>query len=149
MGAPISLRLIPPSLDKITHRHGECMIQKLLRLILYAALLLSFSSQLGWAVSPVLWNTSSLADFAKGTSKGVSISSEGRILLAPKFESVFDSDQALIWSAVYDNKNNLYVGTGHDGKVFKIDSKGTSSLFFDAPELDVLALALDVEQNIY
>jgi predicted nucleic acid-binding protein len=125
------------------------MIQKLISLVLYNALLLSFPVQIAWAVSPVFWNTSSMADFAKGTLKGLSISSEGRILLAPKFESVFDSDQALIWSAVYDSKKNLYVGTGHDGKVFKIDSKGTSNLFFDAPELDVLALALDVEQNIY
>jgi hypothetical protein len=125
------------------------MIQKTLQLIVYAALLLCFPAQIAWAVSPVFWNTSSFADFAKGTLKGLSISSEGRILLAPRFDSVFDSDQALIWSAAYDSKKNLYVGTGHDGKVFKIDSSGTSSLFFDAPELDVLALALDVEQNLY
>jgi outer membrane protein assembly factor BamB len=62
---------------------------------------------------------------------------------------VYDLDQALIWSAVYDSNKNLFVGTGHDGKVFKIDATGSSSLFFDAAELDVLALALDSEQMLY
>jgi len=101
------------------------------------------------AVNPVFWNTTSFSEFSKGTLKGLSLSADGQLSLAPKFDSVFDSDQALIWSAVYDNKKNLFVGTGHDGKVFKVDASGSSSLFFDAAELDVLALALDAEQTLY
>jgi sugar lactone lactonase YvrE len=102
-----------------------------------------------WAVSPQFWSNSTFADSSKGDLKGLSLSKDGQISLAPKFDSVFDTDQALIWSAVYDQKRNLYVGTGHDGKVFKIDSQGTSSLFFDAPELDVLAMALGLDQTLY
>jgi sugar lactone lactonase YvrE len=101
------------------------------------------------AVSPAFWNTDSFAEFSKGTLKGLSLSADGQLSLAPKFDSVFDSDQALIWSAVVDSKKNLFVGTGHDGKVFKVDANGTSSLFFDAAELDVLALALDAEQTLF
>jgi len=101
------------------------------------------------AVNPIFWNHSSFPEFSKGTLKGLSLNADGQLSLAPKFDSVFDSDQALIWSAVYDNKKNLFVGTGHDGKVFKIDANGTSSLFFDAAELDVLALALDAAQTLY
>ncbi|MGH9426639.1 MAG: hypothetical protein ACRD2L_10120, partial [Terriglobia bacterium] len=86
---------------------------------------------------------------SKGTLKGLSLSADGQLSLAPKFDSVFDSDQALIWSAVVDNKKNLFVGTGHDGKVFKVDASGSSSLFFDAAELDALALALDSDQTLY
>jgi len=103
----------------------------------------------GFAVSPVFWSTDSFADFSKGTLKGLSLSADGQLSLAPKFDSVFDSDQALIWSAVVDNKKNVFVGTGHDGKVFKVDASGSSSLFFDAAELDVLALALDSDQTLY
>jgi hypothetical protein len=101
------------------------------------------------AVNPQFWTTTSFSDFSKGTLKGLSIERDGRLCLSPKFESVYDSDQALIWSAVIDSKQNLFLGTGHDGKVFKVDPKGTSSLFFDASELDVLALALDAEENLY
>jgi hypothetical protein len=102
-----------------------------------------------WAVNPQFWTSLAFADLSKGDLKGLSLSKEGQISLAPKFDSVFDTDQALIWSAVYDQKKNLYVGTGHDGKVFKIDSQGTSSLFFDAAELDVLAMAWGADQNLY
>lgn len=101
------------------------------------------------AVNPVFWNTTSFTDFSQGTLKGLSLSADGQLSLAPKFDSVFDSDQALIWCAVYDTRKNLFAGTGHDGKVFKIDATGSSSLFFDAAELDVLALALDSEQTLY
>jgi sugar lactone lactonase YvrE len=102
-----------------------------------------------WAVNPQFWTNSTFADLSKGDLKGLSLSKEGQLSLAPKFDSVFDTDQALIWSAAYDQKRNLYVGTGHDGKVFKIDSQGTSSLFFDASELDVLAMARGDDQSLY
>ena len=102
-----------------------------------------------FAVSPTFWSTDSFAEFSKGTLKGLSLSADGQLSLAPKFDSVFDSDQALVWSAVVDNKKNVFVGTGHDGKVFKVDASGSSSLFFDAAELDALALALDSDQTLY
>jgi len=101
------------------------------------------------AVTPSFWTTATFNEFSKGTLKELTLNSEGQISLSPKFDSVFDTDQALIWSAAFDSKKNLYVGTGHDGKVFKVDINGSSSVFFDAAELDVLALALDSEQTLF
>ncbi len=101
------------------------------------------------AVDPRFWTTSSFGDFSKGTLRGLSLRQDGTLALARQFDSVLDSDQALIWSAVYDGSRHLYVATGHDGKVFRIDESGKSSLFFDSAELDVLALALDARQNVY
>ena len=101
------------------------------------------------AVDPRFWTTSSFTDFSKGTLGGLSLRQDGTLALAPQFDSVLDSDQALIWSAVYDGSRHLYVATGHDGKVFRIDESAKSSLFFDSAELDVLALALDAEHNLY
>ena len=101
------------------------------------------------AVTPQFWTTSSFGDFSRGSLRGLSLREDGTLALARQFDPVLDSDQALIWSAVYDGNRNLYVATGHDGKVFRIDDSGESSLFFDAAELDVLALALDGQQNLY
>ncbi len=101
------------------------------------------------AVDPRFWTTSSFTDFSKGTLSGLSLRQDGTLALARQFDSVLDSDQALIWSAVYDGSRHLYVATGHDGKVFRIDESAKSSLFFDSAELDVLALALDAEHNLY
>ncbi|MFN8007177.1 MAG: hypothetical protein U0V70_09185 [Terriglobia bacterium] len=101
------------------------------------------------AVTPVFWTNSTYTEFSKGTLKGLTLNADGQMSLAPKFDSVFDTDQALIWSAAFDARKNLYVGTGHDGKIFKIDAGGSSSLYFDAPELDVLALVLDAEQVLF
>ena len=117
--------------------------------LLSILILMSLPNTSAWAVNPQFWTISSFADLSKGDLKGLSLSKEGQLSLAPKFDSVFDTDQALIWSAVYDPKGNLYVGTGHDGKVFKINGQGTSSLFFDAAELDVLAMAWGDDQNLY
>ena len=101
------------------------------------------------AVDPRFWTTSSFSDFSKGTLRGLSLRQDGTLALARQFDSVLDSDQALIWSAVYDGSRHLYVATGHDGKVFRIDESGKSSVFFDSAELDVLALALDARHNLY
>ena len=101
------------------------------------------------AVHPKFWITSSFKDFSKGKLKGLSVQADGSLFLARKFKTILKSQQALIWSAVYDKNNNLYIGTGHEGKVLKINSSGESSILMDATEIDVLALAIDSEENIY
>lgn len=102
------------------------------------------------AVSPQFWNTDSYTEFVKGRLKNLSLNREGQLSLAPSFNLLADTEQALIWGAVVDDKTgDLFVGTGHDGKVFKVNRKGELNLFFDAAELDVLALALDNDHNLY
>jgi hypothetical protein len=41
-----------------------------------------------------------------------------------------------------DNQGNVFLGTGHDGKTFRISAAGAGSLLYDAAELDVTALAV-------
>ena len=122
---------------------------RLRALPLFIGLLAASAPSVLLAVTPSFWTTSTFNEFSKGTLKGLTLNAEGQISLSPKFDSVFDTDQALIWSAAFDSKKNLYVGTGHDGKVFKVDVNGSSTVFFDAAELDVLALALDSEQTLF
>ena len=51
-----------------------------------------------WASGTTAWEMTSYNDFVKGRFEGISLSREGRLSLAPKIETVFTSDQPVIWS---------------------------------------------------
>ncbi len=101
------------------------------------------------AVEPVVWGLNSRADILKGDSHGVSITDTGTILLAPKMAQVFDTTQAFVWSSVVDDKGNIFLGTGHDGRIYKVGADGKGSLFYDSAELDVTALAIGKDGFLY
>ncbi len=101
------------------------------------------------AVTPQFWENFSQEDLLQGTLTRVSLSSEGRLYLAPSYESVFDTSQAYIFSMARDKAGNIYVGTGHEGKVFRIDTQGKGSLYYQSKELDIFALAIDASDVLY
>src|SRR5919204_1433985 len=101
------------------------------------------------AVTPQFWEVRTYDDFRKGKLTNLSLNSDDELILAPRFDVVFNTEQTLIWSAVADSKGNVYLGTGHDGKIFKVDSTGKGVLIADLAELDVLALAVDGKGVLY
>jgi len=103
-------------------------------------LLLSFIAV--QAGQPAIWETSGRAELLKGDARGVSISDTGVLALAPKLTEVFNTQQTYIWSSAVDSQGNVYLGTGHDGKTYRIAAAGSGSLLYDAAELDVTALAV-------
>jgi len=61
---------------------------------------------------------------------------------------VFKTDQPYIWSSAFDAAGNVYLGTGGDGKVFKV-AGGAGSLFADLAEMNVTALAVGRAGEIF
>src|SRR5215470_9159604 len=115
---------------------------------------LSFISISFWIVSvaaggPVFWRVNTRAEIERGDARGVSIADNGALTLAPALIEVFDTKQAYIWSAAADKAGNIYLGTGHEGRVFKVDSSGKGTLLYKTSELDVMALAIDAQGNVY
>src|SRR2546423_11563836 len=102
-----------------------------------------------FAVTPVFWETRTYDDFRKGKLANVSLTSDDELILAPRFDVTFDTEQTLVWSTVADSKGNVYLGTGHDGKIFKVDPSGKGTMLADLSELDVLALAVDSKDVLY
>src|SRR5262245_5678759 len=102
-----------------------------------------------FAVTPYFWEVRTYDEFRRGTLTHLSVTSEDQLILAPRFDPVFDTEQPFILSSVADSKGNVYLGTGHDGKVFKVDSSGKGSLVADLSELDVLSLAVDARDALY
>lgn len=119
------------------------------RTFLTVLLVLALLPPPGFPAGTAFWQMDSFADFARGTFTGISLSRDGKLSLAPRLEEVFSTGQALVWTVVEDGAGNVYLGTGHSGKVFKLDAQMKGSEFFDAPEPDVFALAVDRQNNLY
>jgi sugar lactone lactonase YvrE len=113
-----------------------------------AALALVCLAASAWAAQPQFWKIEGARDFLDGETDGLSVDSEGRVRLAPSSKSLHDPEAPYVWSLARDKDGRLYLGTGNDGKVFRVaDGKGT--VFFDAPELEVHAMALGPDQRLY
>jgi hypothetical protein len=101
------------------------------------------------ASDPLIWSVNSRADVLKGDSRGVSIDDNGVISLAPKLSEIYRTEQPYVWSSAIDAAGNVYLGTGGDGKVFKVDATGKGSLLADLAELNVSALAVGKGGEIF
>ena len=88
-------------------------------------------------------------DFTSGDCEQTAISAEGIVTLIPEITPKMKTGEAYVWDIVADSRGTIYVGTGNDGKVFRITAKGDTSVFFDADELEVYTLAVDKADNLY
>jgi hypothetical protein len=95
------------------------------------------------------WEMNSYSDFVRGRFDGVSLSREGRISLAPKIETVFSSDQPVIWSVAQAPDGTLYAGTGNRGRLYRIDGPGKSTLLWTADQPEIFAVAVDPHGVVY
>jgi len=96
-----------------------------------------------------LWQQSNFDEFEKGTSNGVSISSDGRLEPAPALKSLYTSPSTYLWQVVTDAQGNAYLGAGSPARVYRVTPDGKSSVIFEAKELQVQALAIDGDGTIY
>jgi len=102
-----------------------------------------------WSSGTTAWELNTYSDFIRGRFEGVSLSRDGQLTLAPKIETIFSSDQPVIWSVAHAPDGGLYVATGHRGRVYRIDRGGKSSLLWTAEQPEVFALAVDVKGALY
>ena len=59
-----------------------------------------------------------------------------------KGDVFYDPKQAYIWSLLFLPNGDLAVGTGVDGKLFRVTTKGEGKVWFDSPETHIRSLAL-------
>ncbi|HLL75560.1 MAG TPA: hypothetical protein VK421_09880 [Pyrinomonadaceae bacterium] len=108
-----------------------------------------FTAQLARAGGPVIWELNSREELLKGEARGVSVTDTGALMLAPRFAQLYDTQQAYVWSTAADAAGNVYLGTGHDGRIFRVTPDGRGALLYDAAELDVTALAIGRDGALY
>lgn len=117
---------------------------------------------LGWAVtvaatfvpaarasSTAAWEMNSYTDFIRGHFDGISLSREGRLSIAPKLDTVFASDQPVVWSVAQAPDGSLYAATGHRGRIYHIDRAGKATLLWTADQPEIFAITVDRAGVLY
>jgi sugar lactone lactonase YvrE len=127
--------------NKISAAHCKTFVSLLISLFLFVTV-----AQAG---EPIIWQTTSRAELLKGEARGVSVTDTGALMLAPRFAQLFDTQQAYVWAMTADAAGNVYLGTGHDGRLYRVGADGKGALLYDAPELDVTALAVGKDGALY
>jgi sugar lactone lactonase YvrE len=120
-------------------------MMKVLRLALFCPLLAAMC----WAQGTRTWEQTKYDEFEKGTSRGVAISSDGTLTLAPAFNALYTSPSTYLWGLAADVQGNAYAAAGSPARVYKLTPDGKASIIFAPQELQVQALVVDPSGAIY
>ena len=101
------------------------------------------------ASNPKFFQAATQADFLRGDVENLSLDTQGQLTLGPATELVYETAAPFLWALVAQPDGTMFAGTGNEGKVFKVDSAGKGSVFFDSAELEVHALALAPNGGLY
>jgi hypothetical protein len=116
---------------------------------LCAALLLLLPAGPLVAATSQVWETTEYEQFVGGRLENLSLRPDGSLAIAGAIETVYSSDQPLIWSVAKAPDGSIYLGTGHQGNVYRIGPKGKAQLFWSAPEIEVFAIVVAPNGSVF
>ena len=86
------------------------------------------------------------ADLERGESEGIAVTSRGRLFLAPRIvpwgKPLPGDFPSQVFAATTNGAGDVFLATGPDGQVVKVDRTGKESVFFRADEPLVTAIAV-------
>ncbi|MGI8745176.1 MAG: hypothetical protein ACR2NN_21905 [Bryobacteraceae bacterium] len=102
-----------------------------------------------FSATTTTWEMNTYQDFLRGRFSGVALDRDGKLTLAPRLSTLFSSGQPAVWSIAQANDGSVFLGTGHRGRVYRVDKSGASSLVWSAEQSEVFAVALDPAGALY
>lgn len=100
-------------------------------------------------VVPKEWELRTKEDFLKGKFEGISLSYEGVLSLSPREEEIEGPAEDFFLSFLITAKGTIFLGTGHGGRIYRIEPGKKAELYYTVPEMDISCLAVDKKGNIY
>jgi hypothetical protein len=88
-------------------------------------------------------------DFLRGELENLSVDNRGQLTLGPASALVYETAAPFLWALSPGADGSFFVGTGNEGRVFRIGGEGQGALFFDAAELEAHALAPAPDGGLY
>ncbi|MBN1221878.1 MAG: WD40 repeat domain-containing protein [Candidatus Aminicenantes bacterium] len=101
------------------------------------------------AVQTQKWELRNLDDFLDGKFDGISVSFDGVLALSPNEEMMEGPEEEFLLSFIPGPSGDFFLGSGHAGKIYRINSAGKHELYYQVPEVDIYCLALDSKGNLY
>lgn len=95
-----------------------------------------------------IWELAGFDELDKGEARGTRISSRGEVTLGSRAVKIEVGEVGLVWSAAKDDDGAVYLGTGYDGKIFRLEG-GKATEIAKTGQLVVTALALDAEGDLF
>ncbi|HEX8833306.1 MAG TPA: hypothetical protein VF719_03860, partial [Abditibacteriaceae bacterium] len=95
------------------------------------------------------WVQGSPADFLRGNFERTQVVNDGTIRLSPAVAQIATTSEAFAWSIAGDSRGTVYLGTGNNARILKIDVSGRTTTLYDGEEVGVTALTTDAEGNLY
>jgi hypothetical protein len=95
------------------------------------------------------WETNGYQDFLRGRMQGLSLTHDGRLIVGPKLDTVFTSDQPQIWSIAQAPGGSIYLGTGNRGRLYKVDKSGKGTVVWTADQPEIFAITVDANGVVY
>src|SRR5262245_53124994 len=89
------------------------------------------------ASGPTFWTIATAAEFLKGTSDGVSVSSQGQLSAGPPLANRLTNAPPQVWSVAETSDGTIWAGTGGDGRVIRLRPGQNEEVIFDSPESNV------------
>src|SRR5579884_826572 len=101
------------------------------------------------AASSTTWEINGVSELLKGRMSGLSLTVNGNLSLGPSVEHEIASSQSAVWSLAAGPDGSVYVATGHQGKLLRVDANGKLSEAWTSPEPEVFAVATDGHGAVY
>jgi hypothetical protein len=101
------------------------------------------------ASSPKFFGAATQTEFLRGDIQNLSVDNRGQLTLGLATELIYETAAPFVWSLVPGPDGALFIGTGNEGRVFKVDAQGKGTPFFDSAELEAHALAAAPDGSLF
>jgi sugar lactone lactonase YvrE len=101
------------------------------------------------SATPGFWQAGTQADFLRGDVENLSIDQHGRLMLGPEVRRIHETGVPFVWTLLPGPDDSMFLGTGNEGKVVRVDRSGNGSVYYDSPEMEVHALAAVPDGGLY
>lgn len=101
------------------------------------------------AASVKIWVCDTAAEYSAGEARGVSVASDGTLLLGRVLVKVEGVSEPVLFAAAKGRSGDLFLATGDSGKILRVSSSGKVEIEVALVEQEVTALAMGPDGLLY